>query len=102
MKTEQQTAELPGIPTPPKKRGRPSTGTAQTPAQRKAASRARLMQWQKEQVFGSEDFRMLSPGQIMDILPRLWAAGDFEAVQWAAIALKLEADTAHRKQHAKP
>lgn len=40
-KLDTQTAELPGLPPLPKKRGRPATGNAKTAAQRVAESRAR-------------------------------------------------------------
>lgn len=36
-------AQLPGLPPVPKKRGRPATGKARTAAQRKADSRARML-----------------------------------------------------------
>lgn len=37
------TDQLPGLPPLPKKRGRPATGKARTAAQRKADSRARML-----------------------------------------------------------
>lgn len=41
MKTDEATAELPGIPQPPKKRGRPKKPDAASNAERQAAYRDR-------------------------------------------------------------
>lgn len=76
------------LPDLPRRRGRPATGCAKTPAQRKAAQRARLFEWSKDQVLCAEDVARLRPVQLMELIPRYWAAGDYEAVSWAAAALK--------------
>lgn len=55
MNTDNQTQELEGMPPLPKKRGRPTTGTAQSNAERQAAFRAkREMEWEAEK---AEAFR---------------------------------------------
>jgi len=44
MKTDSQTAELPGLPPPPKRRGRKPTGKALSNAERQARFRAKRQQ----------------------------------------------------------
>ena len=44
MKLCDKTVDLPGLPPPPKKRGRPATGKALTPAERKRNQRYRDLQ----------------------------------------------------------
>ena len=88
--------QQPGIPPLPKKRGRPSTGNAKTPAQRKAAQRAKLDNWLKQQVFGPEDFRVLELSQLVQALPVLLARRDYEAAQWCAECIPFQIRQAQR------
>lgn len=56
--------ELPGLPAKPAKRGRPSTGQAMTPAERKRQSRQRA---REHQVSGFQD---LTDSQLLEAIGR--------------------------------
>lgn len=92
--------QLPGLAPLPKKRGRPVTGKAKTPAERKAAQRAKLDNWLKQQVFGPEDFRVLELSQLVQALPVLLARRDYEASQWCAECIPYRIRQAQQTQPA--
>lgn len=91
--TEKQ-EELPGLPPPPKKRGRPATGKAKTAAQRKADSRARMFDVVR---WGSLDevdawIAAASPRQLLEAYPVMLDAQPLIAVDIAKRLQYIAAD----------
>lgn len=67
------TDQLPGLPPLPKKRGRPATGKARTAAQRKADSRARMLDVVRWGALDEADawIAAASPRQLLEVYPVL-------------------------------